>query len=255
MITYTPPLHRPRAAFSLIELLVVIAILATLTSLLISGVGLVRQAAKGTVCRSNLRQVGLATFAYANDFQGTLPAVELPSMGSGRLCWAYTLSPYLDQDNLPTVQAASWAKTTWCPIFKRSDEGADWDSGYGMNDRPGHNYTSLRYSVSAPGFTWASPDPNFVFWSLAAVTNASQRILAGDSYMRTDHVLRLLPLSGSLQFSNWDFTGPATPEDRCNGEPYRHRGRSNYVFFDGRVASLDCANAILGLSNPSAMAK
>ena len=119
-----------------------------------------------------------------------------------------------------------------------------------VNDRPGHDYTSLLYSVSAPGFTWAAPDPNFVFWPLAKVSRTSQRILAGDSYLRTDHVLRLFPVAGRLQFTNWNFSGPATADDRCNGDPHRHRGKANYVYCDGRTGAAGADEAIIALSRP-----
>jgi prepilin-type N-terminal cleavage/methylation domain-containing protein/prepilin-type processing-associated H-X9-DG protein len=239
-----------RLAFSLIELLMAIAIVALLASLLLPAITLLRRAAQETSCRNNLRQVGLASFAYADDHDGRLPAVELPPIASGRVCWAYTLSPYLGRDDPPDAHAASWAKAAWCPTFQRSGPGAEWDSGYGMNDRPGQDYTSLRYSVSAPGFTWAAPDPNFVFWNQSEVSRASQRILAGDAYLRTDHVLRLLLLAGRLQFSNWGFTGPATVGDRCNGDPNRHHGKANYVYCDGRTGAAASDEAIIGLSRP-----
>ncbi len=241
---------RPQAAFSLIEMLVVITIIALLASLLLPTIGLIRRAAQETACRNNLRQVGLASFAYAGEYDGCLPAVELPAISSGRVCWAYTLSPYLGQDHLPDAQAASWAKATWCPGFKRRDAGATWDSGFGMNDRPGQDYTSLSYSVSSPGFTWTSPDPNFVYWSLDKITHLSGRILAGDAFMRTDHVLRLFTVAGQLQFTNWDFSGVATFTDRCNGDPLRHHGKANYVFCDGRASAVGPANAVIGLSRP-----
>ncbi len=245
-----PYLSRSQAAFTLIELLMVIGIMALLAGLLVPTIALIRRAAQETACRNNLRQVGLAAFTYAGENAGYLPAVELPAIASGRVCWAYTLSPYLGRDDPPDAQAASWAKATWCPGFTRSDAGAAWDSGYGMNDRPGQNYTSLQYSVSAPSFTWASPDPNFVFWQLGRITQVSGRILAGDAFMRTDHVLRLFPVAGQLQFTTWDFSGAATATDRCNGDPLRHRGKANYVFCDGRTSAVSAANAVIGLSRP-----
>jgi len=246
---------RQQQAFSLIELLMTIAIIALLAGMLLPAISLIRRAAQETSCRNNLRQVGLASFAYAGDHEGHLPAVELPPIASGRVSWAYTLSPYLGREDPPDAQAASWAKAAWCPTFQRSGAGAEWDSGYGMNDRPGHDYTSLRYSVSAPGFTWAAPDPNFVFWPLAKVTNTSQRILAGDSYLRTDHVLRLFPVAGKLQFTNWNFTGPAAADDRCNGDPYRHHGKANYVYCDGRTGAAGVDEAIIGLSRPGSLGR
>ena len=62
-----------RRAFTLIELLVVIAILAILIALLLPGLSKVRKSARSTVCRSNLRQIHLATTVYVTEFNDFLP--------------------------------------------------------------------------------------------------------------------------------------------------------------------------------------
>jgi prepilin-type N-terminal cleavage/methylation domain-containing protein len=59
--------------FTLIELLTVIAVIAVLASLLIPAVGNVRMSALKTKCSSNLRQVTIAYFTYANDHGGRIP--------------------------------------------------------------------------------------------------------------------------------------------------------------------------------------
>ena len=66
----------PRAswAFSLIELLVVIAIIAILASLLLPALSRAREVGRTAVCSSNLRQLGLASYAYSVDFNGNLPS-------------------------------------------------------------------------------------------------------------------------------------------------------------------------------------
>ena len=64
-----------RKGFTLIELLVVMVIIALLVGLLLPALGRAREEARKTQCRSNLRQLGLASQMYANDNQGYFPAL------------------------------------------------------------------------------------------------------------------------------------------------------------------------------------
>jgi prepilin-type N-terminal cleavage/methylation domain-containing protein/prepilin-type processing-associated H-X9-DG protein len=68
-----------RSAFTLIELLVVIAIIALLASMTLVVVNLVRNSAWNVHCQSNLRQLAVAQFGYAQDFEDIvagLPTVD-----------------------------------------------------------------------------------------------------------------------------------------------------------------------------------
>ncbi len=67
----------PRTAFTLVELLVVLAIIAVLASLLLPALGRAQASARGIACTGNLRQLGIAVRAYAEDHQSILPAAEL----------------------------------------------------------------------------------------------------------------------------------------------------------------------------------
>jgi hypothetical protein len=92
----------------LIELLVVIAIIALLMALLLPAVQKVREAANKMLCASQLRQLGIASHNYHNDY-GSLP---LGSWGPPRppgffsfnsascVSQFFALLPYMEQDNL-----------------------------------------------------------------------------------------------------------------------------------------------------------
>jgi prepilin-type N-terminal cleavage/methylation domain-containing protein/prepilin-type processing-associated H-X9-DG protein len=80
MICARTPIRRP--AFTLIELLTVIAIIGILAAILIPVVGRVRESARSSNCRSNLRQIGAQLALYANDNRNKLPSDRFNQQGS-----------------------------------------------------------------------------------------------------------------------------------------------------------------------------
>ncbi|MFI4916790.1 MAG: type II secretion system protein, partial [Phycisphaerales bacterium JB060] len=59
-----------RRGFTLIEVLVVTAVVGTLVGLMLPALSGARDVARGAVCASNVRQLGIAWTMYAGDFDG-----------------------------------------------------------------------------------------------------------------------------------------------------------------------------------------
>src|SRR6478735_5809147 len=82
-----------RKGFTLIELLVVIAIIAILAAILFPVFAKAREAARSTVCKSNLKQIATAIQMYAQDYDEVLPFGGGSGAAPNR--WYQLTDPYI----------------------------------------------------------------------------------------------------------------------------------------------------------------
>lgn len=213
--------------FSLIELLVVIAIIAILAMLLLPTLGVVRGQARSMVCQSNLRQIGFAYLAYAEDWNGIV--VPVKSAGTLYNEWGDDLVPYFDDQNTlganPNGKSISDRIIKGCPEFRFKPTA--WQNGYAMSLYPQAYYrtSDSTYQIGNAYQGGAS----FKWLTFGAITNRSARLLVADT----------------IDDENLGGTGDMS---------FRHNKRAGVLLYDMRTASLLLSQALRATRDPAGAA-
>lgn len=219
--------HASVSAFTLIELLVVIAIIAILAGMLLPALAQAKAKSQGTLCNSNMRQIGLAYKFYADDHDSKL--VEFgKDLPSGPNDWIpnhpfYTYWPDLLRNYLQNRAVVH------CPQAKNSS------FGIGMTYSTGTaGIGFLSASTSVREHQIASPSATVIYGDSAVMSTASVVLMDPDQWVPdpvevpTYYFRTPSPTAPTVV---WAAPSPGNP--RSERMYNRHNKRANTAFVDG----------------------
>jgi len=125
--------------FTLVETLVVIAIIVLLAAMLFPVYETVTKRAERAVCLTNIRNIGLATRIYADDYDGRCVPARISTSYSGfyGTCWELLLQPYLRSELILLCPSDSMPQPTAGSISVKHSYGINYDialiGGYNGN--------------------------------------------------------------------------------------------------------------------------
>lgn len=209
-----------KSGFTLIELLVVISIITSLAALAAVGAKSVVQSSKQASCATNLRNIGIALNLYAQDHEGTFP--ETTHTADLETSWIYSLTEYL----------GDFEKTRVCPADPNKNERIQ---------AKGTSYILNSYIFVPEIGPFGEPEGPPLN-RLQAIPEPSRTLIAficSDSTGTgpgNDH-------THSNQWLKWSAVCRDISPDRFGGSSESHsNGRSNYLYVDGRVESIQAAH-------------
>ena len=157
--------------FTLIELLVVVAIIGILASILMPSLQSAREKAKRAVCKSNMKQCGIATTMYGDDNDSHLAGDRTPSVQKQLGKIKKSVIPLLD-DYFSTWKITDCVNYQDPTYANRKTNYADPQAvKIGLNYHGAFRTAAEIQACPGSGEDWVAPftlndESNLIFWSL-----------------------------------------------------------------------------------------
>lgn len=224
-------------AFTLVELLVVMGVIGLLMGILLPSLSVAREQGRCVVCKSNLKNIGLALLAYTNDSDDWLPAAEprdkddLASQQNwylnSDLMASMGVSPQRDSDG-NTVGPLAGRTILVCPSHRKPSMTREVLSDYPQKERP----CALSYMMNG---TWRLSNRG-------GNSGGYRRLL---EFRKPSETLALCDGNGYERARGIVFY-EACPKHNFE---YRHKDTINTLFLDLHIDSLKEEDVPMGRSN------
>ena len=200
--------------FTLVELLVVIAIIGVLVGLLLPAVQSAREAARSAQCKSQMRQIGIATLRHCDAHDGEFPEWWHAGNDDGVRSWIYTLAPYLE--NVDAIRI--------CPSDLQAEERLRARAtSYLIND-------------------YLTADDEEVARSLGQLEATTRTMLAFEGADATKPEPKYEHIHATKWFSTFNVNNNlVTSTIRSQVQIDRHLQSAHYLFLDAHVETISAA--------------
>ena len=230
----TKTMPGPQAlGFTLVEMLVVIAIIGIVAGLLSTVLPMALEAAKGTDCGNNLKQVLYAETMYSFDHDGFAPLSMIRYQINGKQTDVYWSRHFTGgTDRYPIGKLYLDKKTCFrCPTGK-----------FSANDNTqAHTYGKYFFNVESPDADLEFPGMPFSQWGRRVGNNGfiaySKMQTPGKFPLFADTVVKDKNGYQYYKFNPRKFI--CNSEDKKLGVNLRHRGCAGIGFADSHVKSMD----------------